>query len=397
MQYLTKIRLIFYRCHSLALHSDESSYKCVHCEEKLATEKGAINVDYIIKHLRLHELHLYKCKYCKFLHHLKHKVDRHLTEKHPDKPSIIIVVRELEHEPEERQEQHEEFKEIKDTKPWRCGMCKYRCTNKTEVVSHVFNKHDVESQFKCALCQFRSNEKTAFPFHFESNHPGQSTDVIDAYFEVEEVQAIPKNSAEATHFDTTPLWQRDKNRFKHIRGIPLDETNKTPKRSPSKSSNFSDNLHKSIDAVASGASEFPEKDLLKTPVLKKPKTLKEKKMELKTTLENRVKEVSNENTAKKVPEPIIVKQEPLEELTKTSQKGVRKNKPVYQKCKTELSLQEIEKLDIEALRNGELSGTYGPFGKPLLKQYLCPLCNIFKTKKVQDITYHLYKELHYSR
>ncbi|KAF5292640.1 hypothetical protein FQR65_LT11192 [Abscondita terminalis] len=158
------------RSHLQALHSDETEYRCTHCHEDLSKEKGAINIDQILKHLRLHDLHLYKCHHCKFMHYFKHKVDRHVIDKHND--PMIIIVRELDHEPEEAKA-HVVQEEIKETKPWRCGMCKYRCSSNDDIVTHVFNKHDLDSQFKCALCQYRSNVKQVIRMHFEKDHPGQ--------------------------------------------------------------------------------------------------------------------------------------------------------------------------------------------------------------------------------
>lgn len=89
------------RLHLIALHGDENSYSCKHCNEIFSSADKTTNVDQVVEHLALHGLHLYKCPYCRFVHNLKQKVQRHVSEKHLDMPFGIIVVREMDVEPHE--------------------------------------------------------------------------------------------------------------------------------------------------------------------------------------------------------------------------------------------------------------------------------------------------------
>ncbi|KAK4872222.1 hypothetical protein RN001_016346 [Aquatica leii] len=59
-----------------------------------------------------------------------------------------------------------------------------------------------------------------------------------------------------------------------------------------------------------------------------------------------------------------------------------------------VSLEMIEQLDAEVIN---VTGIFGSLGKPYKAEYVCPLCNTFKTCEVEDITNHLYEELDYSR
>ncbi|KRT79400.1 hypothetical protein AMK59_7735 [Oryctes borbonicus] len=211
------------RRHLMTFHSLDLNYTCLHCNSKLFEDK-VINVDTILKHLKLHDNHLYACGNCKFIHNLKHKVERHLSDKHPEKSSALIVIRELGKEIDTEGVVPAEKEEPK--KPWRCGMCKFRCAGIEEVKNHTLVKHNVSAKQKCALCEFGIEEMTSLLKHFEIDHNGQPIDIIVSYYKEDEVQQKPDTDSE---FNTTPLWQRNKS-IKHIRGILLDDTNnKTPK------------------------------------------------------------------------------------------------------------------------------------------------------------------------
>lgn len=136
--------------HILALHADETVYFCKHCNENLCVDT-TINVDIVMKHLKLHDLHLYKCAYCKFIHNLKHKVERHISEKHLDKVLQVIVVRKMEcipeignnSTPETSRQLFFDKPESSPSRPWHCCMCKSRTQTREEIVAHVENKHDI--------------------------------------------------------------------------------------------------------------------------------------------------------------------------------------------------------------------------------------------------------------
>lgn len=136
------------RHHLFALHAHETVYYCKHCNENLCNaDNKMINIDVVMKHLKLHDLHLYKCGYCKFIHNLKHKIERHISEKHLDKEMHVIVVRKMESEPEVGST-HVLINEVVPVvssmvRPWHCCMCKSRTSTREEIVAHVENKHDI--------------------------------------------------------------------------------------------------------------------------------------------------------------------------------------------------------------------------------------------------------------
>lgn len=75
------------RHHLTALHMEDLNFVCVHCKKDLS---DAVDVDTIIKHLKLHDLHLYKCSSCDYMHNLKHKIERHIGEDHKNKGEMLV-------------------------------------------------------------------------------------------------------------------------------------------------------------------------------------------------------------------------------------------------------------------------------------------------------------------
>jgi hypothetical protein len=69
--------------------------------------------------------------------------------------------------------------------PWRCGLCKFRCSTRSEVLEHTWGVHGLKSQFKCGLCSYRSSSKASFDAHFGSKHPATgNVELIHVYFKV---------------------------------------------------------------------------------------------------------------------------------------------------------------------------------------------------------------------
>ncbi|KAJ8936842.1 hypothetical protein NQ314_012158 [Rhamnusium bicolor] len=222
------------RHHLIALHDSETSFTCVHCKSDLTPT----DADSLIKHFKLHGLQLYKCQYCNVIHYLKHKVEKHVSDVHLDLPVKVITVRLLEAEPKDvTQEPSSSGVQNQSTsvtskvmKPWRCCMCKYRTGSQEGIQNHVLEKHEIDSQFKCALCTYKNNDTEMFTDHFKEAHNNQPVDFIYVYRKMEE----EKEKETEVAFDTTPLWQRDRPRVRHIRGILFDDSTPSPTKSPKK-------------------------------------------------------------------------------------------------------------------------------------------------------------------
>ncbi|XP_056631686.1 uncharacterized protein LOC130441883 isoform X1 [Diorhabda sublineata] len=346
------------RHHLIALHSEESSFICVHCKVKLT----AIDADGLIRHLKLHGLQLYKCHYCNYLSNLKHKVEKHCNDVHIDLQVKTTTVRYMESEPKDSTDDDGKsvtfptiLNQTKLNKPWRCCMCKTRSGTQEGIQNHVLEKHDIDSQYKCALCIYKTNDKSTFTEHFKQEHNNQDINIVYVYRKIEDE---PKDDKDSDSFDTTPLWQRDRPRVRHIRGILFDEslpvTSKSSKKSvkppppiPTSVIKSSANLDLSINAVATGSVDVTKN--IENNLPKKEKT----------------SEVTN----------VIVIDDDIdvEPVVKTIEHAVE--------ASVENEYSEMNLINL-----------FGDFGQPLNKQLKCPVCNNFKSKRISDVIFHLFKE-----
>lgn len=374
------------RHHLIALHDGETNFRCAHCKRVLSPT----DADSLIKHFKLHGLHLYKCGNCSFLHHLKHKVERHFNETHPNLSLKLVTVRALEAEPTIDDSSPRtplvQFVQ-KVQKPWRCCMCKSRSNTIEDIQNHVLVKHEIDSQYKCALCTFKSNDIEKFEGHFKDVHPNNTVDVISAYCKTDE----GKKSEILNVFDTTPLWLRDKPRIRHIRGILFDDSTAQPVKitkkvakipsahltSPSTSSTDvtlpstsaeqnSKNLDLSIDAVAKGTA-----DILKFETEQKD-IFEMIQKELKGTKVDYLSLMKDDN--------VIVIDDDEPEIIEVD----------------DLFTTHFDYED-ESMSVKQLMERYGSLGTPSETAFKCPLCSSFQSEHIIQFIHHVFKDLNYRR
>ncbi|XP_066251917.1 uncharacterized protein [Euwallacea similis] len=475
--------------HLIALHRDEYDFTCSHCKKKIETS----DIEAVIKHFKFHGLHLYKCHYCSFLHPLKHKVERHISDGHLDATVKVITLRAMESEPLEEDSstiaQPLPFTPSK-LKPWGCCMCKAKYHTEEEIKLHIVKKHNIDAQYKCTLCSFKNDEKDKCKVHFNEKHPGHEFDIIFVYQKTEE-----EPSKENTiSFDTTPLWQRDKPRVRHIRGILFDEASPQPTKSPKKrihpaaspkispgptskpvpggsqhfstksipstpgsvqsrsgtitplenissfASGVTKNLFDCIEAVVRGTSD----SFLDQPgpsgmsVIKKSTTSQQSKdiTAGSVSIANTIKEVSkfdsdSDDDSGLTDGDIIAVTQPVDVIvidsgesdleynreensqnisnfddTPKSKDKDSKTNPIAKNRKNKrpgsdlftdavkiAKIEDDDEIMAEACSRQNLLAMYGPLGSPNNKQWKCPRCQQFKSKRVGDFMFHLYKDL----
>ncbi|CAH1118526.1 unnamed protein product [Phaedon cochleariae] len=379
------------RHHVMALHNDDPAFACFHCKLPIVPS----DVDELMRHLKLHGLQLFKCGYCAFVHQLRGKVERHIGDGHLDMPVKVVVVRNMSSEPTDQEDPPTGTNQPStpqppptktNQKPWRCCMCKTRSSTAESIQAHVLDKHEIDAQYKCALCAYKTDHEGAFEGHFKGSHQGQEVEYIAAYRKVEEEPSEEGGDA----FDTTPLWQRDRPRVRHIRGILFDEsspvpaknTKKTPTKVPTPSSSKSSgssSLDFSIDAVAKGtAGVLKENELIEQV--------------------NKIMKHGKDIVAKSKETDVIVIDDDEENPSKTPKpKTTVKRKSIEVSGITKIPrLDDIIDLEInedeDACSEKNLKQLYGQFGLPLNRQLRCPLCNNFKSKRMSDFIYHMFKE-----
>ncbi|XP_015113082.1 uncharacterized protein LOC107038481 isoform X2 [Diachasma alloeum] len=321
------------RCHLKALHPEESFFRCPHCPPP-GQDTQSIPIDKLGVHLKMHDTRLYKCSHCNHHHYHRHVVERHLTDKHPEKRPFVKVIREIEN-PEGLEkaptEETEEGIADPDGNHWKCNVCDYKCIYKTEMITHASTSHDEKSQFKCTGCPFKTSGKISFEQHIISKHINDSE--VDCTMVYERIRGTKKPDSVETPpvdepFDTTPLWRRDMPRIRHIRGILLEE----------------DNAKKSSESPKSGKRKS---DVEPTA---KPAKIKAKSMSFDGTV---IIEKTKNPGASKLPEKIYTHE--------------------------------------------ELQEKFGPYGRPNGNMYFCTICSNYNSKYRQEIRDHLFMELKYWR
>lgn len=381
----------------MALHDGETSFVCVHCKAQLTPT----DTDSLIKHLKLHGLQLYKCQYCSVVHHFKHKVEKHCNDAHADVPNKVLTIRHLETEPVKPNESSSSSSPpvanlTKPNKLWRCLMCKFKTSTEEGVRIHASEKHEIETQYKCALCAYKSDDKSTFAQHYKDHHPKQDIDIIHSYRKFEE----EKEGIVCDSFDTTPLWQRDRPRIKHIRGILFDDAaptsaSKSPKK-PTKTAtsinakSATRNLDMAIESVATGSGTGRKDDGI--DFIEKVNKL------MKDTPISPVKEpsdvivIDDDDDTQVVSQKVAAKRKSTETIHQSAKVvKTEDTKDVGSTSKYAADDGDDDEDDDEDLEKN-IRLDFGQFGLPLNKQLKCPVCNKFKSKRISDFIFHLFKE-----
>lgn len=60
-------------------------------------------------------------------------------------------------------------------------------------------------------------------------------------------------------------------------------------------------------------------------------------------------------------------------------------------------MSDVSEPNIADYEENALKAKFGDFGGPLNKQLKCPKCNKFKSKRISDFIFHMYKETKFYR
>ncbi|XP_011640512.1 LOW QUALITY PROTEIN: uncharacterized protein LOC105429319 [Pogonomyrmex barbatus] len=356
------------RYHLKALHSEEPYFRCPHCPPS-GQENQNIAIDKMGIHLKMHDARLYKCSHCNHHHYHRHVVERHLTDKHPEKRPFVKVIREIENTENIQQQVQEEVEEEipdPDGNHWKCNLCDFKCVYKADVATHADTVHSENCQYKCTLCSFKTSGKIHLEQHINSKHAYDSN--ADYAMTYQRIKGVNKRNAETVEqsgqdepFDTTPLWRRSMPRIRHIRGILLEEEIEIPATSET--------------PVASKVSASKRKNDSEISV----KPAKIKLVGKSTSLDD------NNKQAKEKSKRSLSCDETEGEEQVTKENG---NKSAKNSKTATVELSDAGDSDV---------GRFGPYGKPDANMYVCTLCNTFKTKYKHDMRDHIYRELNYPR
>ncbi|CAL1673083.1 unnamed protein product [Lasius platythorax] len=367
------------RYHLKALHSEEPYFRCPHCPPPPpGQESQNIAIDKMGVHLKMHDTRLYKCSHCNHHHYHRHVVERHLTDKHPEKRPFVKVVREVENTENVQQPVNEETEEEvpdPDGNHWKCNLCDFKCVYKADITAHADTVHGENCQYKCTLCSFKTSGKI-IEQHISGKHACDSN--ADYTVIYQRIKGVNKRNVEATEqggqdepFDTTPLWRRSMPRIRHIRGILLEEEIEDPATSEGSSAS----------KVSLGKRKNDTEVSMKPAKVKSAgKSGDENNKQFK---EKSKRSLSCDKLSEEAEGNGQVRKESEQSKADAAARGVNKSAKDSKTGAAELNDSDV--------------GRFGPYGKPDGNLYICTLCNHFKTKYKHDMRDHLYRELNYAR
>ena len=215
---LDEIMLLY---HIKALHTDMKTYNCPHCPNL------TLAFDDIPLHMKCHGELLFKCGYCTYYHWQKRIAEKHVGEEHKGRKMFVKNVR----EDQENRKQIEKEDSIKKMKkkdsdnsriasyePYKCGLCDVSAATVDSIRSHCSEVHDMSSQFKCGLCNLMSDKKQEIEKHFGEKHKNVTFCMLKIFY------VDPSTSNDyITEEKGKPLWAREMEGIKHIRGILYDD------------------------------------------------------------------------------------------------------------------------------------------------------------------------------
>jgi len=207
--------------HIRALHSEMKKYKCPHCPNV------NLGFDELSVHLKCHGELLFKCGYCTYYHWQKRIADKHVAEHHEGRKQFVKNVREDEESRKDPgkdesakkpKKKDVELPKVSLYEPYKCGLCDQSSETVVGIRAHCMEVHEMEKQFKCGICKETSDKKMEIEKHFSIQHQTVSFCMLKIFY------VDPSTSNEfATEEKSKPLWAREMEGVKHIRGILYDD------------------------------------------------------------------------------------------------------------------------------------------------------------------------------
>ena len=177
--------------------------------------------------MKCHSELLFKCGHCDYFHWLKRTAEAHAAEEHATRKYFVKNVREDEEkrkllgpedEPKKESKEVDPNKIVAIYKPYRCGLCEFSTETIEEIRNHCREVHNIDSQYKCGLCSFVSDSKQEIEKHVKDKHPGSMSAIVRIFY-VDPTTVLDAYPDEKRF----PLWARDMEGLKHIRGILYDD------------------------------------------------------------------------------------------------------------------------------------------------------------------------------
>ena len=243
--------------HISAVHPKMKTFACPHCPGlKLDFESVEL-------HLRCHGDLLLKCGYCLYFHWQKRVAEAHVGSEHPTRKLFVKDVR-ANKEEKEKQATEKTEKESTDKNtvkehltvydPFKCGLCDSAFETMEDIREHIKEQHGQMKQYKCSLCPLASDSKLEIEEHGKIKHPTSAPSVLKIFF-------IDPSKGNAEEEKREPLWSRDMEGLKHIRGILYEDGEELVKKKIHKTSSKREKKERKEENAFKKEETMPKKEL----------------------------------------------------------------------------------------------------------------------------------------
>jgi hypothetical protein len=209
--------------HLKTFHADEKNYKCPHCQIVLCF---TMDFENIIHHMKLHGETLFKCSVCSQCHYDYSLLNTHVKNSHSKDDSIAttVTLRNFSSAIDTESSVAKKKNDATFVKPgnWLCEMCRFNCHTRADMNAHMVAHHNTRYQFKCSVCEYFANNLKLFEKHFSQCH--MKVENLKVLFMFQQTNLLRNNTdLQLASICTQPLWSRNMQKVKHIRGILFDE------------------------------------------------------------------------------------------------------------------------------------------------------------------------------
>ena len=242
--------------HISAVHPKMKTFACPHCPGL------KLNFDSVELHLRCHGDLLLKCGYCLYFHWQKRVAEAHVGSEHPTRKLFVKDVRANKEEKEKQalEKTEKEGTDKSTTKehltvydPFKCGLCDSAFETMEDVREHIKEQHGQVKQYKCSLCPLASDSKLEIEDHGKAQHPTSAPSVLKIFF-------IDPSKGNAEEERREPLWSRDMEGLKHIRGILYEDGNELVKKKIHKSNSKREKKERKEENANKKEEAMPKKE-----------------------------------------------------------------------------------------------------------------------------------------
>merc|ERR1712226_188043 len=107
--------------------------------------------------------------------------------------------------------------------PFKCGLCDAACETLEAIRQHCSEHHGLTKQFKCSLCSLISDAKLEVEEHGKVEHVSSAPAVLKIFH-------IDPSTGPVDDMKRNPLWSREMDGMKHIRGILYEDDEEMEKK-----------------------------------------------------------------------------------------------------------------------------------------------------------------------